>query len=1406
MEDKALEVAPYSTIYPGVKMKRLSPILLTTLLLVSCFPINYVSASEESTTISSFTGGVASVEIDLQGGATNNSVTMDVPRNVTFQTSFLNLNVDHGEETPGQVWLDLNEDGIFEWEFSGTGYGNIGHQNQFYDGNTSITSMLGNGSSLVPDILVPSESTIQSSNLNISFAPQVGGGHFQIGEYQQVVESDIDGDGLPEPVFLSTADPTNYSTTIVWADWTSSGITISAPISSCDNATSLSVGDLNGDGSQDIIAFSTISGTACVHIANGTAFDSVLNLSLSSGLISAKIGDMNKDGLDDIVTIHDMGVLEFNTWSNTSWNLATSSTTVINPNGTEGIPANLLSLHSNDFFSNGNESVLVMDNMGHWTNWAIFNGAWGGPLTTFDGIKSDEIITDLDGDGDIDLIGSNDQGYAFLINNGTQWNPNFVQGQIGLLDSVISDFDGDGNLDLLTPVSGVTDNSASTLEGNISHRQINASSVGNVANYVLEPWSMPTSIITMDMDNDGVLEQIIGAGEVNQGVFIGGWHSIELDADGDGTLEMDATGYAGDSSNGLDSLIMADEANEIKDDLIPVLATLPSSMDSYGIIMSTYSMEVNSSGMGQFTFSDLDIGYDCSFTVDVNPHATTNLTNVLNQGMTGGTGNYTVSFPVNSSQAGVISLSNIAAIYIPGAPDLSLPIQPTLVLDSVDNEKVVLSWNEVFDFGDDFVEFEIFRLESANETVSFIDVYNTSGGQNMTIDTNISVGSTYWYSVRSVHFFGVTSNLSNSIQVTIPYPSPPLAVEGVEIGDIENDTGGALSVSWNSSTEVIDHYEIYLENGSFSSISGLTSIANVSASTNSTNLTGLIDSHEYWVAVVAVDQYGNSTSAVISVGPAYSRNDVPITLDYEIVATSEIILGSPFALEIILEDEVANTENGNIIVSMETTSGVYPISTNWDGINLTDFSDLGVFTTDIYGEVTFWANFSGFAGDAQNREISSKSVSVTSTVNVGATISSTEDTYELDWDNETDVRINIEAVNPQQSGLLDGATITWSIHNSTTNQSLTGTEQFSDNFTQFLVNFPGGGILFVNVTEPGWISTGQEPLEINLVSYGSEVEENETEGNDTNSTPWTPDIMNDVTLDCGQVIIDPSVVQKFDCTITNTNNYTIEISLEPDGWSQWSDFILFEPSAGQGEFVLIDSASSEIEIRVEVLQNLSENALVNGLIQIDIRQGPVDYIYPGDRPLTFEVQWTLIGEEPIVNPSPDDEEDTDDKKSENEDTSSGNDMVIVGSIAAFAILGLVVFIVLRIRNSDLDEWGEEDLDMDPELQTDRISKPLPVGVALDEFEDKTIIDETPDKPDFISDFDDDEDYVETLESNEEEYESEEAEEEYEEDNTEASEEDSGITVDENGTEWYEDEVGAWWFRDPGEEDWSEFVE
>ena len=38
----------------------------------------------------------------------------------------------------------------------------------------------------------------------------------------------------------------------MWADWTASGgISTSTPIQTCDNAASISVGDINGDGDDD---------------------------------------------------------------------------------------------------------------------------------------------------------------------------------------------------------------------------------------------------------------------------------------------------------------------------------------------------------------------------------------------------------------------------------------------------------------------------------------------------------------------------------------------------------------------------------------------------------------------------------------------------------------------------------------------------------------------------------------------------------------------------------------------------------------------------------------------------------------------------------------------------------------------------------------------------------------------------------------------------------------------------------------------------------------------------------------------------------------------------------------------------------------------------------------------------
>ena len=143
-------------------MRRLSPVLVMLLLIGSCIPIGLVTASGESTTINTFSGGVATVDVTLQGGVTNTSASLDVPRNVTFTTAGFQISVDEGETSPGQVWIDIDEDGTFEWEFTGTGYGDIGHQNHFYDGNDWYVSSVSAGTSSGPGLMLPYSATIQT--------------------------------------------------------------------------------------------------------------------------------------------------------------------------------------------------------------------------------------------------------------------------------------------------------------------------------------------------------------------------------------------------------------------------------------------------------------------------------------------------------------------------------------------------------------------------------------------------------------------------------------------------------------------------------------------------------------------------------------------------------------------------------------------------------------------------------------------------------------------------------------------------------------------------------------------------------------------------------------------------------------------------------------------------------------------------------------------------------------------------------------------------------------------------------------------------------------------------------------------------------------------------------------------
>jgi len=1379
-------------------MKRLNTFIITFFLIISILPLSNISASQTSSSITSFSGGLASKTIELSGGQVNNSATIDIPRNVTFTSAGFDLDFDQTDSSPGQISVDIYEDGILEWNYSGQGYGNIGEQTTFYDGSNFFVQPTNAGNSSVPGVMLPSSGVLQSSTLDASFTPQAGGGFYEIGGITDIVESDIDSDGNPEPVILLNKNSNNTSK-ILWADWDiNSGISLSQEIQTCDNATSVSVGDLNNDAQKDIVAFSTDSSTACIHLANNTAFDPVINITITDGLLLADLGNVNSFGGDELVSLNSSGWLNYHTWNNTTSNLNPPISQIIYPNGSIGMAANLRALHVDDFFGNGKISALVGDVMGHWTLWQHFNlsGGWGGPLTVFDDISQNEILADFDNDGDIDIIGTNDAGYAMRINNGSQWNLSSSQGQIDLLNATIVDYNNDGEMEILTPITGISDGNNQTINGNITIQTINATNVSTVSSTFLEPWSMPTSIIAMDMDSDGIPEQIIGAGESSLGLFIAGYHSIALDADGDGNLEMERSGYAGDSSNGLEPLTMIDQMDGIRDDLAPLIQIQPTIVDGYGISMVNYSMNAKSSGVGSFNYSNLEIRYDSSFHVDLNPYASANLTNVINQGMTAGIGTYNLSIPINSTLQGTISVTNLVANYVQGAPNLALPITPSIQLTGLTHQSVTIEWNDLFDFGPDILNFELFRLSEPGQTIDLANPFANTLLSNIYVDNNVSSGTTYTYVVRSVHEFGVTSNLSSPLQVTVPYPAPPALIEGLQLSDISPDTGGELQLLWNATTETIAEYEIYLETVTFVNISSLTPFKTVSASQSQTNLTGLTDGQPYWAAVVAVDSFGNRSNSVISVGPAYPRNDTPLVVDLSINVSEEISFQSPFELEVIGQIDGNNINLlGDLLVEMETNLGTFTIANTWEGITLDSFSELVENSSQIYGEVTFWANYSGHSGDEIERPKSISSTSSTVMVNVVADFYADKETLYVDDQNMTSVNISLQSLESTQQNLMETVEYEWVAFNTSSNQSISGNGLFSSSNQEIAFAFNGGGTIFINLTSPEWIDVSSSHLQLTINSFQSDTNENDSNSNSSTDVDWQPNEMSKLVIDCGQIIINPESDEMIVCNASNPNNFSVDFTLVPDGWSDWSEFIEFSPRQSQTTYSLIGLSSIDIEIQVNILQNLSANSLLFGNIELDWVQSPTNYDTLQNIPYTENIIWNLIEENEVI--------DTDsDNNNANQSTpvskakSSSDNLILIGGVGAVAVFALIVIIILRIRNSDVEDWDEDDLDMEPDLKSKETSRPLPVGVALDEFEDRTITDESPDRPDIISDFD-------TAQDNEV---TERVEEEIYEDTYEEEDYDSEISTDEHGTEWYEDEVGVWWFREEGQEDWSEFVE
>lgn len=1427
--------------------RRTGPFLLVLLLLFQTMAMMPAAANPTGGTVNTFSNGQAQVSVSLIAGTVDTSLGIEVPRNVTFDSASFVVNAKDEVPTPGQVYIDIGQDGVKEWAFEGTGYGHLGHQQSFITGST-VDSVYSTGYVSSSMIHIPHGASIGSVDLDVNFTSAVAGGLVPTGVVETSASGDIDNDSLPEIAVLSKS-VTGFNSAISTIDWNAStGLNMSSWVATCAGATELSVADFNGDGMDDVVSFDYTSSNACVHFTNSTtaSLGAAQLVALNSNSIEASAGDFNQDGKADLISIHSGGIFSLRAFNAKVGSFGANQTYTVEINNT-ATPTSLLYLTAGYFDTNGSTySAVVTDFYGHSTplEWTAGSGISDNP-THFDGMSSKPIAGDIDNDGDIDFIGTNAIGYTIALNTGSQWNTTYVLSTTELAsasalnNASFFDHDGDGVTSLVVPRSTGDCNQATGVCGNLSVFDMNSTSIGAQSD-ALKPWDSPIDADGVDMDGDGVLEHIVAAGNGTYGLFIGPYTTIGMDVNLDGQTDLSASGYSGSAQFSMDPLSIEDPMGNMTSMLAPLMNALPYTEDGFGVRMSTTNFDFTSTTNGTFGLANMDIAYDIDFIVENNPFSAGNLTNIINQQQTAGVGNFVVSLPVNATMSGTFTLSGLIAQYSPGAPNLSLPPTPVVTLTELTSDRVQIEWQDILDFGDDLIGFEVFRT-TPGAPFDLTSPY-TNPAANMSVDGDVEHGMTYVYGVRSLHAYGVTSIMSAPLTATVPFPAPPAAVAGFTVVDTPGDEGGSLDFMWDISIDGAVEYRVYLETQSIQNLSDLQPIATIvhttenptmSLSTADESIT-TIDGIEYYAAVVAFDGYGNSTSAFSTLGPVVSLNNSQRTahIEYDlstsggfdqdqfgISALDSIHLNITLTSDgVPLADELLYLTIEAMGVDVEL-SGSTDASGVWQAIAVEDLTELGGPFTTFFDTATMTIDYLGTNGSLTMQPVGPANRSIQGLGLLRADVIVEQTVLELDDAGVFSLEVTLTAELPTQNTYLEGLAYTWEQRDADGNTTSTGVIEVKGGELVLTGTANATDTLFLTSdSTKSWIQPSLNPISFTFIG-GPEEPTNETDDNETtNGTeptePTFPDTTLPALINCGTATYaweDNGTDEAITCTITNPNPFDVFVGfswkVNPTTLPPFT-FESPKPLPGSWPNLII---SAEDSTQVEFLP---------------VRNGPSDGLFPGAQGVEYvvyitcselgganqcdtmstptasteaELQWTL-GEQPEVV-QPVDTTPTETKSSA---------PLVIGSILGVLVLigGGAAVVLLRNAEEEDDDWyadstGEEE----PEV----VEKPTkPSSKSLDELhsEGKTLDDvEGPKerRPSLFDEFDNNtvESYDESEVAELTEHLGEE--EEYEESHDEA-EEDDGISVDENGTEWWEDEEGVWWYREEGWEDWAVWEE
>ncbi|MEK9697638.1 MAG: hypothetical protein VW270_17870, partial [Candidatus Poseidoniales archaeon] len=889
---------------------------------------------------------------------------------------------------------------------------------------------------------------------------------------------------------------------------------------------------------------------------------------------------------------------------------------------------------------------------------------------------------------------------------------------------------GDGQKSIFVPDTGVTDNNPQTMEGKLVGHHVNIGSI-NTTSFELEPWTNPDKIHTLDFDGDGITDQVVGAGESTQlGVFIGSWHQAMYDIDKNGDFDVSAEGYAGSGMYGTSTLDVPDVTNEILN-LLPIAsAGWPSTTDGYGVKMSSFNMSYASSGNGSFVLSSLSIRYTATFIVDYNPHIKGNLTNIFNQKMEPGTGSLTIHLPFNSSKQGSIQVRDLNVLYVDGAPNLVIPPTPVLKVDTLTSTMVQISWQNQSLFGNDLLNFAVYRT-TQGESVDITQQPYDAPNSNLSIDMNVQANSTYTYYVRSIHDNGIVSNLSDPLNVTVPFPPAPGQILNVSASDKSSDEGSTLLVTWDAGNSSVEQYHIFVNTSTFTDVSAMNSSKTVTSQSTSTEITvdsfgnALVDGVGYFVAVVGADEHENYTTSVLADGPVYPRNDTILDTALSLIVANTshhetlhtVVLDESFEIQALLESQHGPEPSKSVTIELASATETHSaqLMTNDQGIAV---ATLGDFTTlldvaGIFDDLTITASF---LGEDHPMSQPLNSAQTNQTVLAGALVEvEVPEDAEL-TDGQYSIQVELTTIPTVPDSVLSTTTLEWKRKSSDGSLHDEGTIQASSLMTLSGTAVDGQHLelVFSQVQEHLFFS--QTTAEVSLVSAST------TTGNNT-TTDWTPTQISDVSISCSNIelsfVVETSPVS-YDCTLVNPNPFSVNVSLDIES----VDVVGVSFSI---ENVVMDENETQV---VSITANRDANVVLTSGGTYDSTVSI--YTSWSESPDLMTSTASLISWS-IGNPV-----EITDEPSEQPESTSGLQGLLVPVGGGLLSLVVVIFVVSKIVTSrspkedddEEDDWYEEAMDMVEPKENEEPKDEVPIETkSLDDLksEGKTIGEDAPEE-------------------------------------------------------------------------------